>query len=78
MKMSRPILLIMLGVVSWGVVHGVGSYYGGIDRSGDNFLQHDLRRFFIVFGCVVGFLAFWGLMLLSRKRRLEREANDAE
>lgn len=78
MKLSRPFLIIMLGVAAWGLFHAFGSYYGGIDRSGDNFLRHDWRRFAVVAAFVVAFLAFWGVMLASRRRRLQRDADDAE
>lgn len=78
MKISRPFLIIMLGLVAWGLFLAAGSYYGGVDRLGDNFLRHDWRRFGIVAGFVAAFLAFWGAMLYSRRRRLDREADDAE
>ncbi len=79
MKLSRPFLIIHARCGRVGIVfHAFGSYYGGIDRSGDNFLRHDWRRFAVVVGFVLAFLAFWGVMLASRRRRLQRDADDAE
>ena len=78
MKFWRPFLVIMLGVAVWGLFHAVGAYFGGVDRAGGNFAQQDLRKFFVVAGFVLAFLAFWATMLIARKRRLEREADDAE
>ena len=57
----------MVGVAAWGVFHAVGAYR----------YNHDPRRAFMVIGCVVAFLAFWWVMLTSRKRRLARENRDA-
>jgi membrane protein DedA with SNARE-associated domain len=72
MSFGKAFALIMLGVVGWGVFHAVGTYFGG---QGDQHLRHDVRRSLIVMACVVAFLAFWGAMLLARKRRLGRETH---
>jgi len=66
MTFPRAFVLIMVGVAAWGLFHAVGAYL----------YNHDMRRFFFVIGCVVAFLGFWGVMLASRKRRLDREAAD--
>ena len=67
MSFGKAFLLIMVGVAAWGAFHAVGAYR----------YNHDPRRAFMVVGCVVAFLVFWGAMLMSRKRRLAREERDA-
>lgn len=73
MSFGKPFAIIMLGVAAWGLFHAVGAYFGGFN---DLPLRHDLRRTAIVLACFAAFLAFWGAMLYSRKRRLAREARD--
>ena len=67
--MSRSlIVLIILGVLAWGVFHAVGSYYGGAQ------LAPSLRRAAVVLGFTVAFLGFWLLMLRNRTTRLRDDA----
>lgn len=68
MSSRQAFLLIALGVLAWGLFHAVGSFLGG------GKLVHDYRRFLVVIACVVAFLGFWAAMLVSRSRRLAREA----
>lgn len=65
--MQRLIVLIILGVLAWGVFHAVGAYR----------LNHDVRRPLVVLGCTLAFLGFWLVMLRSRNRRLEAEQAEA-
>jgi len=65
MKPRNVILLIMAGVLAWGLFHAIGAYF--------NFkLNSNPWRFVVVLGCVLAFLAFWGLMLAQRNARLRR------
>jgi hypothetical protein len=54
------LLLIMAGIVGWGVFHAVGAYS----------FNHNAARPLMVMGCVAAFLGFWAIMLASRARRL--------
>ena len=55
---TRAIAFVVLGVLAWGLFHAVGAYR----------FNHDPRRAFVVLACVLGFLAFWGLLLWNRAR----------
>lgn len=55
---------IVLGLLAWGVVLGLGAY---LFRG-----QHDYRKPLIIIGCVVLFIGFWGLMLWQRQRKLRK------
>jgi predicted Na+-dependent transporter len=66
MRPQYAILLIVVGVLGWGVFHAIGAYR----------FNHDPRRFVVVMACVLGFLAFWGAALASRRARLRREKNN--
>ena len=60
---------IILAVLAWGVLLALGSYlFGG---------NHALARAVIVLSVTVAFLLLWVGALAMRKRRLEREADDA-
>ncbi len=56
--------LIMVSVLGWGIFHAVGAYL----------FNYHIGRPLMVLGCVAAFLAFWGLMLWSRRRRLARQS----
>ncbi|HEY2837529.1 MAG TPA: hypothetical protein VGJ26_00150 [Pirellulales bacterium] len=58
-------VLIMVSVMGWGIFHAVGAYR----------FNHHPGRALMVLACVTAFLAFWGLMLWSRRRRLSRQAD---
>lgn len=60
----RLMLLIALALIAWGLFLAIGAYL--------NYGNYDPWRFVVVLGCVLGFLAFWGVMLRSRRRRLNR------
>ena len=57
MKQQHVIALIMIAVIAWGVFLSVGAWRE----------SHDWRRPAITMVCVVGFLVFWGLMLMRRR-----------
>jgi hypothetical protein len=60
---------IILAVLAWGMLLSLGSYlFGG---------NHALARAAIVLSVTVAFLLLWVGALAMRKRRLEREADDA-
>jgi len=58
---QRVILWIMLGIVAWGVFHGIGAWR----------LNHDPRRMVVVLGCTLAFLGFWAALLAARTRRIQ-------
>jgi len=58
----RLILGIMAAIVVWGFFHAVGAWR----------LNHDVRRVFVVLGCVAAFLGFWGALLVNKMRSLGR------
>lgn len=61
---NRTILIaIVVGLLIWGAYLSVGAYT----------FNHRLSRPLMVMGCVAGFLLFWGLMMWSRKVRLQRQ-----
>jgi CHASE2 domain-containing sensor protein len=51
----------MLGIVAWGVFHGIGAWR----------LNHDPRRTVVVLGCTFAFLGFWAALLAARARRIQ-------
>lgn len=59
----RLILGIMAALVAWGFFHAIGAWR----------LNNDVRRLFVVLGCVAAFLGFWGCLLASKARALGRE-----
>lgn len=59
-------ILIIVGVLGWGIFHARGAYL----------LNHNLGRAAIVLGCVLLFLAaFVAVFLTSRRKLDEREAD---
>ena len=63
MLLRWAIPLIVVGLLAWGIFHAYGAYT----------LNHNIWRPVMVIGCVLAFLAFWGLMLASRRARLRRQ-----
>jgi hypothetical protein len=61
---------IMLAVLIWGCLLALGSYLydGG---------SHAMARAAVIFAVTVAFLTLWLGALAMRKRRLEREDDDA-
>jgi protein-S-isoprenylcysteine O-methyltransferase Ste14 len=60
-----PIAWIVLALLLWGGYLAVGAFTHG--------QSHFWQRGLMVFGVTVAFVAFWGLMLVVRRRRLQRE-----
>jgi CHASE2 domain-containing sensor protein len=56
----RLILGIMAAIVAWGLFHAIGAWR----------LNNDVRRLFVVLGCVAVFLGFWGALLVAKSRSL--------
>jgi hypothetical protein len=60
-------LLIILGIMAalfvWGTLHAVGAYI----------YNSDIRKPFVVYAFMGGFLALWSLAIVLRNRRLRRE-----
>jgi predicted ferric reductase len=55
----RLILGIMAAIVVWGLFHAIGAWR----------LNNDVRRLFVVLGCVAAFLGFWGALLVTWGRK---------
>ena len=65
-----PIALIAVGLLVWGSLFALGAYLDlGSQRLDDN-SGRDWMKGLIVLGCTLAFLAFWGLLLWNRSRRL--------
>lgn len=75
MKPERAMWLIAGSVALWGVYHAVGAFWN-FRLSGQP--THNPWRSVVVLACVAGFLAFWGLMLAQRRRRLRAEEDDSD
>jgi membrane protein DedA with SNARE-associated domain len=54
---------LIVGLILWGAFVAVGAYLGG-ERFG-----YDPKRGLVVAVAVLAFLAFWGVLLYSRRRR---------
>jgi len=68
MSNNRIIILIVLGVFLWGTIHAVGTYLNY------HRFKHDVWavwRAVIILLAVEGFLGFWLMMMLLRRRRLQ-------
>ncbi len=50
---------VMLGLVAWGAYLAIGSYLYNLNP----------WRPVVVMGCVLAFIAWWGLLLAMRQRR---------
>lgn len=56
----------MLALLAWGIYLAVGGYQAAREQD----TAAPLLRSLVIFGCTALFLAFWGGMLLLRKRRI--------
>ncbi len=72
-KVQRYMLIgLTIALLGWGIFLAIGSFFGGAN------LQDSIRRGLVVFGCVSGFLAFWWILLLMRRRTLRKAASDLQ
>jgi uncharacterized membrane protein YhaH (DUF805 family) len=67
---KRILIAIVVALAAWGVLLAVGAYLGMWHQGGGREGLRDPRRFWIVLGIVAAFLAFWGVALAVRARRL--------
>ena len=67
---KRILIAIVVALAAWGVLLAVGAYLGMWHQGGGREGLRDPRRFWIVLGIVAAFLAFWGVALAVRTRRL--------
>lgn len=65
MQPTRVVYLILIGLLVWGTMLALGAYLN--NASGWAGL--------IVASCSLGFISFWGAMLLLRARKLRRTAD---
>jgi uncharacterized membrane protein YjjB (DUF3815 family) len=65
MQPSRVVYLILFGLLVWGTMLALGAYLN--NASGWAGL--------VVASCSLGFISFWGAMLLLRSRKLRRTAD---
>lgn len=54
------VIWIMAGVLIWGTFHAIGVYVSA--------REPNILKPMIVYGCVLGFLGFWAIMLWHRGR----------
>jgi hypothetical protein len=66
MSQRRLAILIIVGVLCWGIYHARGAYL----------LNHNPARAAIVLGCVLLFLAAFVAVFLTSRRKLDRRAAD--
>lgn len=69
MKPHQVIWLIVAAVLAWGTFHAVGTYLN-VEHQAEAY--RNIWRPIVVLTCVLGFLAFWGVMLAVRRNRLRR------
>jgi len=62
MSQRRLAILIIVGVLSWGLYHARGAYL----------LNHNPARAAVVLGCVLLFLAAFVAVFLTSRRKLDR------
>lgn len=63
-KRELIIPYIVIALILWGALLGVGAY---VFRG-----QHDLRKPLIILACVGTFVGFWGMLLWINRGRLLR------
>ena len=66
---------IILALAAWGLLLAIGAYLGLWQPDGQ-VARRDVRRFWIVFGVVAAFLAFWGAAILFRTARAAARHTD--
>jgi hypothetical protein len=71
-----PFLVIMGAVLGWGAFHAVGTYLN-YDAGQVLGLRTEVRGIVVVL-FVVLFLAFWGILLAGRQRRLARSSRASD
>jgi hypothetical protein len=62
MQPSRVIYLILIGLLIWGTILALGAYLNNASGWAG----------VVVATCSLGFISFWGAMLLLRGRKLRR------
>ncbi len=65
MRFGKFFAIVASCLIAFGVFQAAGTYFMGGAAN--------LARPLIVLGCVLGFLAFWTLMLVARRARLRRQ-----
>ncbi len=68
MQPSRVVYLILIGLWIWGTILALGAYWNNASGWAG----------VVVASCSLGFISFWGAMLLLRERRLQRRADEME
>jgi hypothetical protein len=67
-------LMLMVGLAIWGCLLALGALLFGFDpQTGGISLSISPTRGLIVLACVAGFLGFWSLLLLGRRRASARK-----
>ena len=65
MQPSRVVYLILIGLLVWGGMLALGAYLNNASGWAG----------VVVASCSLGFISFWGAMLLLRERKLRRAAD---
>lgn len=67
-----PLAIIAGGLLLWGGMFALGAYLElGSERPAQDSTRA-LQKGLITIGCTLAFLAFWGIALWNRNRRLRR------
>jgi hypothetical protein len=67
-----PLAIIAGGLLLWGGMFALGAYLElGSERPAED-SSRALLKGLITIGCTLAFLAFWGIALWNRSRRLRR------
>jgi membrane protein DedA with SNARE-associated domain len=63
-----PLAILGAALVIWASLLSLGAYLEwGADQP-----RHDLRKPLIIMACMTAFLAFWGIALWRRARRIRK------
>ncbi len=74
---NRLLRYVILAVAVWGGALSIGAFLFGLDPQSKSIeLSPSFARGLIVLGCVAGFLGFWIVLLVARRRRQESEHVD--
>jgi hypothetical protein len=66
MRPTTVLIVIMTGIVVWGIYHAIGAYgFNG-----------NPWRSVVVLACSLGFIGSWLLLLANRRARLARNHTD--
>lgn len=68
-----PVVLIAGALLGWMAILAAGAYWAPVGQDGGN----DFRKLWVVAGTTGGFLLLWGLVLVTHRSKLRRQAAQA-